>query len=631
MRIFTSSAALAGVALLLVAGVCSAVSPERLFATPHFQTLRLSHDGQRAAWFDPAPGDRWQLRVGRIGAQGARSVLKIDETPDELHWLDDRRLLLGARSVNHGRSILLADLEVGSVRRLVGAAGAGREGPRLVSLATAAESVILVSNDDRQPWAPDLYRVNVNSGVVTRQEKNSGGIFRWFSDGEGLVRLASRWRPNEEGLDYELLFRQRSYDRWSVRHRYALGQPPMTPLGFHQGGDQVLVTAVSGADTAALHVFDPHQRRLGEMLFGTPQADVESVVYAGGSGAPAMVKFEDVRPQRAVLDADWRRHLALLEARVGDVEFRVLQTSSDGRYALVLAFDDRQPGRYLRFDTARAEVVEIGRRLPRLDTRTLRPTVPVQFKAQDGLTLNGYVTLPSGDAPHPLVVLVHGGPWSRDRWGYSPVVQHLAGEGLAVMQVNFRGSRGLGQKLLQAGRRQWGEAMQSDLADGVAALAATGQIDSNRVCVMGASYGGYAALMSLATHSDQFRCAAAFAPVTDLGAQMAAYKERGNDRGYAEWKFMVGDPDDSAVRQSSPLYRVADIGAPVLIAHGAKDATVDPEQSMAMRTRLEQSGRQVALMMLPEASHELRRASDRIKVYDRFAKFINQHIGSEDS
>ena len=592
----------------------------------------MSADGARAAWFDPLRNDEWQLRVGEIGGESSRKVVSVTGRPMALYWIDQDRILCVLDRLDEGRHFYLVQVEAGHARPIVKAAGRDYEGPRLVSLARADDGVILVSNDLRIAWEPDLYHVDLDSGVVTLQEQNPGGVYRWFSDADGLVRLATAWRAAGQGVRYDLLFRQRSYDSWSPRHRYRLGEPALSPLGFTPASDRILVSAVSDGDTAALFAFDPHTARLGSPLYRSHQADIESVIYAGGTTAPALIEYEALRPQRAVLDADWRRHLALLEARIGDLDYRIQQTTPDGRYALVMAYGDREPGRYLRFDAARGELVEVGRRLPRIDSRSLLPTQPLRFLARDGLPLSGYFTAPVGRGPHPLVVLVHGGPWARDRWGYNPAVQYLASQGLAVLQVNFRGSRGLGHKLLHSGRRAWGRSMQDDLVDGVDALVKRKLVDPSRVCAMGASYGGYAALMATVRHGDRFRCAVAVAPVTDLAAQMRHYQRIGNNRGYAEWRHMVGDPESASaeLRARSPIYHAGSITTPVLLIHGGKDRVVDPVHSRSVQEVLQRHGRESTLMLLPDAGHEFRHVRDRRKLYGAAAAFVSRHTQTND-
>lgn len=598
------------------------------FAPPDYEALALNADGTLGAWFRPvASGRTWQLRVGEIESSSSRLVGTLSARPRQLYWLDDDSLLVDAEDIVHGRSWFRAVISSGHLTPLFRASSPYHEGPRLVSLAVAGQGVVLMSDDARVAFQPDLYRVDLRRGVKSLQEKNPGGVFRWFADRHGRVRLASRWESDGAEVAYELLYRERSYDRWQSIHRYALGQRPITPLGFSRRGERILVSAVGTGDTAALQEFDPIARRLGEVLFHSPAGDVGSVIYAGGAAAPAMIEYEGLRPQRAALDSDWRRHLALLDARVGGVAYSILQTSADARYALVYAYGDREPGRYLRFDADRGDLLEIGRRLPRLDARELRPTRALQFPARDGLPLSAYLTAAADAEGSPLLVLVHGGPWSRDRWGFHAGAQYLANRGISVLQVNFRGSRGLGHRLLHAGRGAWGEAMIDDLIDGLDAVAADVGVDSERVCVMGASYGGYAALMASVRAPSRFRCAVAAAPVSDIGAQMRDFAARGNDRGYAEWRYMVGDPERSPddLQARSPLHRFDDIRIPVYLAHGARDRVVDPAHSRALASRLQQHDADATLAILPASGHDLGDPDDRIRYFQSAASFILEH------
>jgi dipeptidyl aminopeptidase/acylaminoacyl peptidase len=270
---------------------------------------------------------------------------------------------------------------------------------------------------------------------------------------------------------------------------------------------------------------------------------------------------------------------------------------------------------------------------PQLADQALVSVQPFEFNARDGLRLQGYVTHPEGDSPSPAVVLVHGGPWARDHWTFNPEVQFLAEHGYAVIQVNYRGSRGLGHSLLQSGRRQWGRGMQSDLVAAVQAVSERQLIDPKRVCIMGSSYGGYAALMGVMQSPEVFRCAVARSAVTDLTAQIESLRRQRNRRAYLEWSVMVGDLGGSRadLRAVSPLYHPAKLQRPVLLTHGRLDSTVSFDQAEQLAGRLKQQQAEVRWLPLDEAGHGLGGSDNRRIYYTAVRDFLESQLGVSSS
>ena len=257
----------------------------------------------------------------------------------------------------------------------------------------------------------------------------------------------------------------------------------------------------------------------------------------------------------------------------------------------------------------------------------------VSFKAEDGLSLQGYLTRPLGDGPWPLLVMPHGGPWSRDVWGFDAVSQYFAAQGWAVLTVNYRGSEGFGREFLLAGRGQWGGRMQTDLDAGVRWATREGIASPGQACLMGSSYGGYAALMGVILSPDLYRCAVSLSAATDLVRQIDRYKQVGNERAWLEWRYMVGDPivDRERLKRASPLHRAEDLQRPVLIFHGLADQTVAAEHAVSLAARLENLGKAHELVLMPDVGHGLRRPQTRLSVYNKALAFMQESLGAGSS
>jgi dipeptidyl aminopeptidase/acylaminoacyl peptidase len=291
----------------------------------------------------------------------------------------------------------------------------------------------------------------------------------------------------------------------------------------------------------------------------------------------------------------------------------------------------RDPPRHYFIDLATGRTQLIGSAYPGLAATDLGDERPYPYKARDGLDIPAYLTLPPGREAKglPLVVMPHGGPEARDRIGFDWMAQFLANRGYAVLQPNFRGSDGYGRAFRAAGFRQWGMAMQTDLSDGVAKLVSEGIADPKRVCIFGASYGGYAALAGIALEPEVYACAVSVAGVSDLDAML---KRIGRDSPAAlYWQARIGDRRSSAdsvrIRATSPALHADKVGGPVLLLHGAQDNTVPIEQSRIMRDALLRAGKRVQFVELPGDDHQLELADTRIRILAELEQFLAASIG----
>jgi dipeptidyl aminopeptidase/acylaminoacyl peptidase len=304
--------------------------------------------------------------------------------------------------------------------------------------------------------------------------------------------------------------------------------------------------------------------------------------------------------------------------------------TDDLRRVIAYAQAPDRPGRYV-VAGADGPVRELARDYPALEAVALAPVRPVAFRARDGLVIPGYLALPPGTAARPArtlptVVLPHGGPESRDVAEFAPLVQLLASRGFAVLQLNFRGSAGYGAGFEQAGRRQWGRAMQDDVTDGTRWLVAEGIADAGRLCIVGWSYGGYAALMGVAREPGLYRCAASIAGVSDL-PRLA----RANSSTYLTAQLTalrIGRPwrDGDALAALSPVNRATDITAPVLLVHGDRDRVVDVDHSRAMERALAAAGRPVTYVEIAGGDHALAEPAQRQRLFETLDRFLREQL-----
>ena len=302
--------------------------------------------------------------------------------------------------------------------------------------------------------------------------------------------------------------------------------------------------------------------------------------------------------------------------------------SRDEKRVLVYSAGASDPGRYFLLDQATAKMHPVVDPYPSIDPSLLAEVKPIKYRARDGLELPGYLTLPRGREAKrlPLIVLPHGGPFARDEWSYSPLVQFLANRGYAVLQPQFRGSIGYGKDFVSRGYGEWGKRMQDDIDDGVDWLARTGQVDPKRVCIVGASYGGYAAMWGAIRNPERYRCAASWAGVSDVEA-MLRYDRKifSAPRYFREWRTKVageGKFDPAAI---SPIRFADRLKTPIFIAHGEKDDNVLPKQSRDMVAALTKAGRSVTSAFYEDSSHDFDSNADFEDWLKRLEAFLARH------
>lgn len=451
--------------------------------------------------------------------------------------------------------------------------------------------------------------------VLVDRDEQARFAVGWNEQG----RLAVSWRPEAEAPWRE--FELAGFERESV-----------VPLRFAADNRSVYFT---GARESQGHV------GLHRVALDTGQVETLSAGTAEVVGVVTDLRDEEVigyatysdRLARAWLPGnhpDQRFYESVQRAFPGQT-VRVTSRTDDGRVVLLHVSSDVNPGEYYLMDTVamKADFLQASRKW--IDPRAMRPKEPFGLRARDGLDLHGYLTRPAGAAPYPLVVLPHGGPHGiRDHWDFDSEVQLLANRGYAVLQLNFRGSGGYGPGFEKAGYREWGGRMQDDLTDATRWAIAQGIARPERICLYGASYGGYAALMGVAREPDLYRCAIGLAGVYDLELLRSSGDIPGSRFGKAYLDKVLGD-DPAQLRARSPTHLAAAIRAPVMLIHGKVDTRADYAHARAMKDALEQHDKSFEWVALGGEGHGIYDESTRAEVYERMLAFLARHLGTAGS
>jgi dipeptidyl aminopeptidase/acylaminoacyl peptidase len=483
----------------------------------------------------------------------------------------------------------------------------------------------------------ELLRLDTLSGRTTAVPA-PGPVRSWMLDHEGKPRLAIGQHDGVTTIHYL----DPANGRWRTLasyNAYTGGQGAFSPLGFGPDGT-LYVTARGGKDKLALYAFDYATGKI------KPEALVETAGYdfAGRlltrRGKLLGVRYETDAEGTAWFDPAMQalqdKIDKLLPATIDSVS---MPAAPDAQWALVRAYSDVQPATYLLYNLQTGKLDRLGTAHPAIDSRRMGRQEVLHYKARDGLDIPALLTRPAGaakDAKLPLVVLVHGGPYVRgSTWGWDPESQFLASRGYAVLEPSFRGTTGFGARHFKAGWKQWGLAMQDDIADGARWAIAQGIADPGRICIAGASYGGYATLMGLARDPDLYRCGVEWAGVTDIGLLYNGHwgvqsnvSEEWRQYGMPE---LIGDPvkDAAQFAATSPIRQAARIRQPLLLAYGGADLRVPLYHGRQFYDALKQTNKQVDWIEYPDEGHGWSLPKDRIDFWGRVEKFLDKNIGKD--
>ncbi len=322
-------------------------------------------------------------------------------------------------------------------------------------------------------------------------------------------------------------------------------------------------------------------------------------------------------------DEEYQAFQRGLNKALPDTKNYIYDMSDDERRYLVLATSDIESGTFYLGNRDEGSLVPIARRYEKLDATVMRPKKSLSYKSRDGLDIQAFLTLPNDqDVAHPTLIFPHGGPISYDDGGFDYWTQFFANRGYAVLQMNFRGSDGYGFDFMQAGLQNWGQEMQNDVEDGARWLIEQGIADQQQMCIVGASYGGYAALMGAVRSPDLYRCVVSFAGIGDVVDLVRSYRRYQN---YEVVKQQVGD-DFSELRKNSPAEYAEQFQAPVLLIHGTKDRSVKVQQSREMDRALRRANKNVTYLELEDGNHFLGNSEHRLQTFQAIDDFLSQYL-----
>ncbi len=642
----------------LGAGAASAQDAAGFVETDSVFSGQISPGGGEVA-FIRRTDESQQLIVVNLASNQARAIQTVKPHQnfylDWVRWKGDGRLIIGATAevVQAGRAstgnvlknsdqtyrvsrvfALAPDgtnavqMFQGQISELAGGLGSTR---LLDELAADPAHVMIRAIDTSGIGA---WKADVGTGKVERVADGNWQTWTYATDGTGYPVLRLDSHPNVTRLFRRASGAQEWVAAGEIRRSTSADIDDFAVLGAGPGPGQVYMLARRpGNDRAGLFLYDTATGEFGEPLSRGAEADAaDPWINPVTRQLMATCEFA-ARLACKTVDAKLQKYVnALDQFFEGQATVQLVNMSADTMKWLLRVDGPAQGIAYYVFDRSSVQMDKLVEIIPLAATQKLSPTEVVSYASRDGTKLWAYVTAKPGAGPRPLVVMPHGGPESRDHYGFDSFAQFLAAQGYVVVQPNFRGSGGFGETFADAGRGQWGKRMQDDVTDAVKHMADAGVADPKRVCIVGASYGGYVALAGVTLTPDLYKCAVSIAGVSDLGELLRTEKtENGsNSNAFYYWRGSVGDldTDGPALAAVSPRSLVGKVTAPVLLIHGDDDATVKVRQSMAMHDALKAAGRLSKLVRLPKADHYWANweKKDRLTLYQETAAFLKQHL-----
>jgi dipeptidyl aminopeptidase/acylaminoacyl peptidase len=616
------------------AAAATRIPTEILAKSPLVSGPQLSPDGRKL-----------MAMIGTSGAGGTASLgLNYVETGEVrllalpkdyevvfYRWAGDNKVLisLGKTTDYFGQDAYMTRLVAYDIvaRKIefIGKREQGLLGDDILHLDPDGKWLLLAIQKTVFDW-PSVHRVDLVTGQMKEVQSARPGIMGWYADGNGVVRA---------GIGFE-----RAADRYTMLYR-SPGGPlrsvgggrgetvPIGDLRFAVDGDSGFVLSSEATGRDAIYAFDFATLKRGARVFEAPANDVDSFTISPDGRSVLAAFYADTRDRVEWFDPAMKEVQTLVDRAIKNKEAWIVSRSRDDSAMLVLVTGANDPGSYYYFQPDIGEMKRLAWINEAIKPYRLAAAKPVTFKARDGLAIPGYLTLPN-DRPAknlPLIVMPHGGPYGiRDRGDYDAEVQLLANRGYGVLQPNYRGSGSYGRAFEDKGAGQWGRAMQDDLDDGVDWLAKEGIVDPKRVCIVGASYGGYAAMWGATRNPERYRCAASFAGVSDLPRQLrysrnfflSARKAKSfRDRVKGDESFRLSD--------ISPIDHVGKLSVPVLIAHGDQDQRVPLKQSAIYAAALAKAGRPHEYKVYQGEGHGLTDPKNRKDYFDRLEAFLRKH------
>ncbi len=628
---------------LVAAPAYSNKTPLDVFAAhPEYEEIKLSPSGKylAATFFNPEDVTESRLVVLDITNFDITAVAHVrgNEFIANFFWANDERLVgqIAKKVGWQDAPFLTGDMVAmnwdGKKKRWIFGqrkTGGGRSvnGASVISLLPDEKRKILIASNNyasRRGSYTEAIVLDIYNGRERLLARAPARNAQLLTDGEGNLRYAFASNPDADNANeiYE-----RIDDKWKLTSSSPPSDGSILPIGFTSNNESIYVIDNTDHDLETLKIVDP-KSGAKTTVFQHESVDIDSLEMSRG-GALVGVYTEPDYPVFTAIDTDSKYGAAVNRIHETFKGYRVRISSSTADESMITfsVESDVSPKVFFLYKTTTNQFVPIAKALPAVVPGAMAKMTPYNLTVRDGVQVPVYLTLPNaGNAPYPMIVMPHGGPHGvRDYWRYDPYVQMLASRGYAVLQVNFRGSGGYGRDFLYSGYGRWGLEMQDDVTDATLWAIDQGVTDPDSICIFGASYGGYASLMGVVKEPDLYACAIVYVGVYDLEMMLTKGDIPESKSGQNYLDQALGT-DLQSIRQRSPINSVDKLKAPLLIVHGAKDRRVPIDQAEALRSRLDELGKDYEWLVKSGEGHGFYDKENRVELYETMLDFLSQNL-----
>lgn len=499
---------------------------------------------------------------------------------------------------------------------------------RVVDFLKDDPEYILVQLDYHKQNEPGVYKVDITKTrkpkrIVTGRRTIKG----WSTDHNNIVRFGAGTtdRRGSNAMRYVANYRMTEKSKWITLFDLDMIKvdPPFDFAGFSKDPTIIYVIKNDEFGRRAGFTYDVTTKTFIEKIINVDGYDISNI-YVNDEGELDYYTYYDKQPRIVFLDNKKQKLLELLHRTFPNSSINFNSRTKDENTVIFEVTSPTEPGTYYIFDQESRKMEMLGYNYQTVDVEKLSQMMPITYAARDGLDIPGYLSLPTGGNGKnlPTVILPHGGPFARDNWRFDFWTQFLTNQGYAVLQMNYRGSTGYGNAYKDMGKHQWGGKMIDDINDGAKWMIEQGYADADRVCIVGASYGGYAALQSVIKDQSIYKCSVAFAPVANLKNRVQYYKDFGDTRSYID--YIVSD--EYTLEEASPSFNLDKLNVPVLLIHGVEDRSVRVSQSQFFYSNMKRAGKDIKYIEWEDGDHFLSKEKHRIEFLEEIGRFLKKHL-----
>ncbi|MFC1842572.1 S9 family peptidase [Candidatus Dependentiae bacterium] len=599
-----------------------------LFSKPEKTNIQISPDGKKIAYLAQCDGvyNIWVKTIGK----DSKDIMMTDELDHDIknyfwHKNSEHILYFYDKDGNGSCNLYMRDLATKEEINLTPFEGF-IVGQVLAYSKESPDEVLITTKKVGAKYIDfDVCKVNIETGELSLLGVNNGNVISWFPDENNNLRAIKKL--NEDG-EYELFIESKKNDSGDDLQLIGVLEREDSPIGFLKDNKIFYVIDSCDSDTkklVAINIVSGER----SIVFEDPNYDISYAIFNPNTGVPEAAIIFKYRKEWVFFDSDFQNDMKLIRnLDYGDIS--LCSRSGDDTKWVIGFVKDNGPTSYWVFDRQTKEGHFLFFENAQLSQYEFVSVEPVRFASRDGLDIQGYITFPKGVEREnlPLVLLVHGGPWGRNTWGFDPEVQWLVNRGYAVLQVNFRGSTGYGKSFLHAGDKQWGKKMQDDLLDAVQWAVEHKIADPNRICIYGFSYGGYAAIMGAALTPEKFCCAVDICGPKNLPDLVHEFASRFHHITRIFYD-RVGDPqtDQELLKSASPVMYGDRINAPIFIVSGAHDFRVKKEDTAKIIEAIEKNNIEHENLFFEDEGHWITKECNKWKLYASLEKFLAKHLG----